>query len=86
LNDENEEVYNAESILMFAGYDVDKPDNIMDEKTVQAVAKFQKDCGMYSYGVLDFATQQALNEKLDELLSNKDMQYLKAVELLSGEQ
>jgi len=86
LNDENDEVFNAESILMFAGYDVDKPDNIMDEKTVQAVAKFQKDCGMYSYGVLDFATQQALNEKLDELISNKDMQYLKAVELFSGEQ
>lgn len=86
LNDENEEVYNAESILMFAGYDVDKPDNIMDEKTVQAVAKFQKDCGMYSYGVLDFATQQALNEKLDDLISNKDMQYLKAIELLSSEQ
>jgi carboxyl-terminal processing protease len=41
---------------------------------------------MYSYGVLDFATQQALNEKLDELISNKDMQYLKAVELFSGEQ
>jgi carboxyl-terminal processing protease len=35
---------------------------------------------------LDFATQQALNDKLDELLKNKDLQYLKAIELLSGGQ
>jgi len=86
LNDESKEVLTAESILMFAGYDVDEPDNFMDEKTVKAVAQFQKDCGLYSYGVLDFATQQALNDKLDELLKNKDLQYLKAIELLSGGQ
>jgi len=48
------------------------------------VAEFQRDCGLYSYGVLDFATQQALNDKLDELLlvKNRDKQYEKAVELL----
>jgi len=58
----------------------------MDEKTVKAVAEFQRDCGLYSYGVLDFATQQALNDKLDELLlvKNRDKQYEKAVELLEN--
>lgn len=86
LNAQSEDVLNAEKILSALGYDVDTPDNLMDEKTVKAVAEFQRDCGLYSYGVLDFATQQALNDKLDELLlvKNKDKQYEKAVELLEN--
>ncbi|HOM02226.1 MAG TPA: S41 family peptidase [Acetivibrio sp.] len=86
LNTESEDVLNAESILLVLGYDVDTPDNLMDEKTVRAVAQFQKDCGLYSYGVLDFATQQALNDKLDELIlvNYKDKQYEKAVNLLKN--
>jgi len=86
LNAQSEDVLNAEKILSALGYDVDTPDNLMDEKTVKAVAEFQRDCGLYSYGVLDFATQQALNDKLDELLlvKNRDKQYEKAVELLEN--
>ncbi|WP_235832623.1 S41 family peptidase [Acetivibrio mesophilus] len=86
LNTESEDVLSAESILMLMGYEVDTPDRLMDEKTVRAVAQFQKDCGLYSYGILDFATQQALNDKLDELIimKNRDRQYEKAVELLKN--
>ncbi|GAE88712.1 peptidoglycan-binding domain-containing protein [Acetivibrio straminisolvens] len=86
LNTESEDVLNAESILAVLGYDVGTPDNLMDEKTVRAVAQFQKDCGLYSYGVLDFATQQELNDKLDELIlmKDRDSQYEKAVELLKN--
>ena len=83
LNFAGEEVLSAESILLFAGYDVDWPDKFMDEKTVQAVARFQKEHGLYPYGVLDFATQKELNKKLEELMASKDRQYLKAIELLS---
>lgn len=87
LNAESEDVLSAESILMLMGYEVDTPDMLMDEKTITAIRQFQEDCGLYSYGVLDFATQQALNDKLDELilLGGKDRQYEKAMELLSGE-
>lgn len=83
LNSESPDVYNAEKILKAAGYDVDAPDIKLDEKTYRAIAKFQKDSGLYPYGVLDFTTQQALNDKLEKLLLANDKQYAKAIEILS---
>ncbi len=82
LNSKDPEVEDAEKILKICGYDVGTPDNEFDNKTFEAVKKFQKDKGMFPYGVLDFTTQQALNEGLDKLLSEADKQYLKAVEIL----
>jgi carboxyl-terminal processing protease len=82
LNTESVDVYYAEKILLLSGYDVGTPDLIMDERTFLAVKEFQKDTGLFSYGVLDYSTQQALNDKLDELVLRIDKQYAKALELL----
>lgn len=84
LNTKSADVYNAEQILKLCGYEVDEPDTLMDKKTFNAVAKFQKDSGLYSYGVLDFTTQQALNEKLEGLVLKLDRQYTKALEVLNS--
>lgn len=84
LNDEGIDVYNAEKILKISGYDIDAPDTKLDAKTSMAIAKFQSDQGEFSYGVLDFSTQQALNDKLDQLKLNIDIQYSKAIELLTN--
>ncbi len=82
LNSENTEVCSAEKILKMCGYDIDTPDNKLDSKTFNAIKKFQKDNNMFAYGVLDFSTQQKLNDRLDKLVGEADIQYLKAVEYL----
>ncbi len=76
------DVFSAECILKLMKYDVDKPDNILDKKTVAAITKFQRDNKVYGYGVLDFCTQNLLNEKLNKLQETQDAVYLKAIELL----
>jgi len=83
LNYMGTDVYNAEKILRIAGYDVDLPDMLMDEKTFEAVKQFQEDKGLYSYGVLDFTTQQTLNKMYEELLIKYDGQYAWAVKLVN---
>lgn len=82
IGSEGADVYYAESILKLLGYDIDDPDSKYDKKTFEAVKQFQKEKGGYSYGVLDFTTQQWLNEELDRLLLELDKQYAKAVEVL----
>lgn len=82
LNSESVDVYNAEKILTLSGYDVDRADLKLDGKTFKAIAKFQKDHGLYSYGKLDFATQKELNKMLEKLIMTIDTQYAKAVSLL----
>lgn len=84
LNTDSVDVYNAEKILMLLGFEVNTADTVMDEKTVKAVMEFQKSVGLFSYGVLDFSTQQALNDKLDELVRRIDKQYAKALEILNN--
>lgn len=83
LNSESPDVLYAEMILKANGYDVDTPDYILDEKTFKAIAKFQKDNGLYSYGVLDFSTQDALNNTIENLIKSSDKFYLSAVEYLN---
>ncbi len=83
LNSEGSDVRTAEEILKMCGYDIGSPDNKFDEKTLKAVKKFQKDNNLFPYGVLDFSTQQLLNNRLDKLLDEADTQYLKAVEYLN---
>ena len=76
------DVYNAERILKIAGYEVDAPDLIMDDKTKTAISKFQEDSGLVPVGLLDFSTQDALNRKLDKLVTEFDEQYSLAIGLL----
>ncbi len=78
------DVLGAEMILETLGYEVNKPDGIFDEATFEAIKKFQKDQGLYSYGVLDFTTQDALTRAINEYAKpdNVDKQLQKAVEVL----
>jgi carboxyl-terminal processing protease len=82
LNSQGADVENAEKILKALGYDVDTPDTLLDNKTYKAIRKFQNDEGLYPNGILDSSTQDVLNGKINSLLWQCDLQYLKAVELL----
>ncbi|WP_197051369.1 S41 family peptidase [Caloranaerobacter azorensis] len=81
------DVLGAEMILEILGYKVNKPDGVFDEATFEAIKKFQKDHGLYSYGVLDFTTQDALTKAIIEYArpDNEDKQLQKAVEVLLEE-
>jgi carboxyl-terminal processing protease len=83
LNSEGYDVYNAEKLLKALGYDVDKPDTLLDEKTYKAISKFRTDNKLYPGGILDFTTQKVMNTRLEELVYKTDKQYQKAVEILS---
>lgn len=82
LGDEGPDVYNAEKMLRLAGYDVDTPDMKLDEKTFEAIKRFQGDSGLGVYGRLDFTTQKALNKKFEEIKDVADIQLHKAIEIL----
>jgi carboxyl-terminal processing protease len=78
-------VYGAQQRLSLMGYDV-IVSGIMDKKTVSGVKAFQKDQGLYVYGVLDYATMNALDRVvvtyINEADSGKDLQLDKAIRLL----
>ena len=76
------DVFYAEAILKNLNYNVDPPDNVLDKKTVTAIAEFQKDNKLYSYGVLDFSTQRLLNNKLADMKQSKDPVYIMAAKLI----
>lgn len=80
------DVYNAEKILLLAGYPVEEPDLVLDRKTFLAIKQFQADTGLYPYGGLDFVTQRTLNAKLGELLSEIDKPYAEGLEILRRSQ
>lgn len=82
LGDKGIDVYNAEIMLKIAGYDIDTPDMELDEKTFEAIKKFQGDSGLGVYGRLDFTTQKALNEKFQSIKNIQDAQLLKAIEVI----
>jgi len=84
VHTESIDVINAEKILKMLDYEIAEPDMKFDEKTLRAVNKFQKDMGLFPYGVLDFTTQNALNRELKRLIKETDKQYAKAVELLDS--
>lgn len=84
LNSESIDVYNVKKMLVLCGYKIGDIDFIMDEVTFNSISKFQKDSGLYPYGILDFSTQDALNEKFQKFIPAPDLQYYKAVEILSA--
>lgn len=53
-------VYGAQERLALMGYQV-TPSGTMDLETVAAVKQFQKDSGLWSYGVLDYTTMEKLD-------------------------
>lgn len=83
LNASSLNVLNAEKILTLLGYDLNKPDMLLDLKTLTALSKFQKDTGITRTRALNNETQKKLNEKLEELRLELDLQYAKGIELLN---
>lgn len=77
------DVLGAEMILHTLGYEVNEPDGIFDEKTFEELAKFQKDNGLSSYGILDFITQDALTVALNDFAKPnvEDLQLKEALKL-----
>lgn len=78
-------VFGAQQRLSMLGYSVEIS-GTMDESTVAAVKKFQKENGLYSGGVLDYTTMDALDKAAVSYITGagdaKDLQMEKAIELL----
>ena len=83
----SEQISKASKILTELGYDTGGITGIYTEKVFDAVMQFQEDEGLYPYGVLDFTTQYALNNRLKLIMAGGDAQFLLAYkELTKGGQ
>ncbi|TKC19573.1 S41 family peptidase [Robertmurraya kyonggiensis] len=82
LSSSSTEVKSAQGMLKALGYDPGRVDGFFDEKTEQAVIKFQKAEKLEANGILKGETTLKLMEKLRELINNNDTQIQKAVEVL----
>lgn len=79
------EVGKARAILKQLGY-VDTVSDNYDEAAFNAVMKFQADEGLYPYGVLDYTTQRALNNRLRMMgAGEKDPQVAAALAQIAKE-
>ncbi len=78
------DVLAAEMILDLLDYDVTGPDGHFDQTLERELKKYQEDMGLYSYGVLDFTTQESLTKSLEDFMKidDKDEQLEKAIEVL----
>lgn len=78
-------VYGAQQRLELLGYGVTASGK-MDDKTTEAVKRFQQEQELHPYGVLDFTTMRLLDLAVVNYLSgvetSKDLQLQKAIELL----
>jgi carboxyl-terminal processing protease len=78
-------VFGAQQRLSMIGYEL-KTTAAMDDATVAAVKKFQKESGLSPYGVLDYTTMSTLEKAVAAYITGtktgKDLQLEKAVELL----
>lgn len=82
INDKADEITNIENILTLLGYDVGTPDNNYDQKTFDAIKKFQIDQGLYGYGACDFTTEKYLNTALQKSVLEHDPQLEAAVQVI----
>ena len=62
-----EDVRAIEERLTVLGYYAGNVDDTFDSFTASATEKFQSDLGLYAYGVMDYTTQNALNNEIDKV-------------------
>ena len=77
-------VYGAQQRLQLLGYPV-QPTAVMDPETVKAVTDFQRNIGLWPYGVLDYTTMVQLDTQsynYSHGVVTEDYQLEKALELL----
>lgn len=83
LNSQGIDVYNAEKILKILNYGIKIPDSTLDSDTAAELKAYQKKNNLRQNGILDFATQDTLNEDLLKLVAKYDLQYSAAVNSLN---
>lgn len=76
VGDVDKDVYAIEERLAALGYYVGEVDEVFDEFTEAATAKFQEDLGLHPYGVMDFTTQQSVKNQIakTEVLVDKQLE------------
>lgn len=85
IGDQAEDVRAIEERLSVLGYYTGIVDDIFDSFTAAATEKFQADSGLYVYGVMDYTTQNALNDRINNAETEIDRQFDAACELLLKE-
>lgn len=81
----SEQIRVAKSILSDLGFYTGNITGLYDQSTFEAVLNFQKAEGLYPYGVLDFTTQNALNNRQRLENAAKDAQFMLAYKELMKE-
>ena len=84
MGDNGEGVKAAKERLLLLGYEITSVDTVFNEELTNAVKKFQADCQLFPYGVLDITTQVQMENKFAELDEFVDMQLIKAYQLFGG--
>lgn len=84
VGDEGEDVYAVEEYLDAMGYGTGEIDGVYDAFTEQAVWSFQRENGLFPYGVADFTTQLQMCSVLEQYEMVEDRQFERAVEILEG--
>ncbi len=84
LGNSGEGVRAAKERLYLLGYNIDVIDDNFDQNLDDAVRSFQKNAGLFAYGVLDITTQVKMENEFAKLEETVDMQMIKAYTLLGG--
>ncbi len=82
VGDAGEDVKLIKDYLTKIGYRLSEND-VYDEETKEVVSIFQKEKGLYPYGICDFTTQKKIREALLEETFYNDTQLEKAIQLLN---
>ncbi len=82
IGDEHDDVLAIEERLSALGYNVGKIDGLYDNLTYQATMNFQATMGLHPYGVMDYTTQSALNDVIEDMEVEIDIQLERALEIL----
>lgn len=86
VGDKGNDVLAIEERLKILGLNPGAVDGVFDEDTKRATEAFQKATGLSVYGVMDYTTQNTLNDKMAEVEVEQDRQYEKAYEMLKKEE
>ena len=85
VGDECPDVLAIEERLEVLGYYTGKVDGVFDSYTKRATEQFQEKVGLFVYGVMDYTTQNALNNAIAEAEVEIDRQFEKAHQMLLKE-
>lgn len=73
-SDVDDQIVNVEGMLTYLGYFDEEPDDTYTNATYRAIWAFQRDTGLYPYGVCDYTTQARLNLEYMNSIADDDPQ------------